>query len=144
MNLNVIVVPTHICNLKCRYCYNEDERRPIMTRQTLDAITSSLIAYTKDIEQLAGVTFIWHGGEPTVAGLDFYRDAVALQEKYAQGMRITNLIQTNGLLLSNEWFSFLKKITLDLACLLMVRNIYMTRIGEMQPGADRSTEPWLF
>ena len=115
-----------------------------MTRQTLDAITSSLIAYTKDIEQLAGVTFIWHGGEPTVAGLDFYRDAVALQEKYAQGMRITNLIQTNGLLLSNEWFSFLKKITLDLACLLMVRNIYMTRIGEMQPGADRSTEPWLF
>lgn len=48
--------------------------------------------------------FSWHGGEPTLAGLDFYREAVALQKKYNKdGKRIINGIQTNGTLLDDNW-----------------------------------------
>src|SRR5690606_3674102 len=53
------------------------------------------------------VTFAWQGGEPTILGVDFYRRAVALQQQYAGGKRITNTFQTNGTLLDDTWGAFL-------------------------------------
>ncbi|QTA87809.1 Anaerobic sulfatase maturase [Desulfonema magnum] len=53
-------------------------------------------------------TFIWHGGEPTLMGLDFFVKAVALQRYYAKGREYSNAIQTNGTLLDEEWARFLK------------------------------------
>jgi uncharacterized protein len=54
--------------------------------------------------------FEWHGGEPTLAGIDFYRNVVELQERYRPaGRTITNGLQTNGLLLNDEWVGFLHK-----------------------------------
>jgi len=56
------------------------------------------------------VVFSWQGGEPTLAGLDFYRSVVALQKKHAKaGQRIENDLQTNGVLLDDEWAAFLKE-----------------------------------
>jgi hypothetical protein len=56
------------------------------------------------------VIFSWQGGEPTMLGLDFFRDIVALQVKYkAEGRRIENDLQTNGTLLTDEWCQFLKQ-----------------------------------
>lgn len=52
------------------------------------------------------VTFCWHGGEPLIAGVDFYRRAVELQKKYADGKVIENTLQTNGTLLTDEWAHF--------------------------------------
>ena len=48
----------------------------------------------------------WHGGEPLLRSIDFYRKALSLQQKYAGGRRIDNVIQTNGTLLTDEWCEF--------------------------------------
>ena len=52
------------------------------------------------------VLFTWHGGEPLLRSLDFYKKAMALQRKYARGKHIDNAIQTNGTLLTDEWCDF--------------------------------------
>ncbi len=61
-----------------------------------------------EANDLSPVTFVWHGGEPLLAGMDFYRKAVRLQRKYAQGKEIENTIQTNGMLLDEEWCRFFR------------------------------------
>ena len=53
------------------------------------------------------IPFVWQGGEPTLLGLNFYKKAVEFQKKYANGKRISNSLQTNGTLLTEEWFPFL-------------------------------------
>ena len=54
--------------------------------------------------------FSWHGGEPTMLGLDFFRRVVALQKKYAPpGFNINNVLQTNGTLLNSAWCRFFKE-----------------------------------
>ena len=69
--------------------------------------------YTKQYiaaQQVPEVTFAWQGGEPTLMGLDFFRRAVALQQKYRKpGTRIYNAFQTNGTLLDDEWCSFFRQ-----------------------------------
>jgi len=60
------------------------------------------------------ILFVWHGGEPTLAGLDFYRHAVELQKHYLpQGWTCWNNLQTNGTLLNDEWCSFLAEAHFD-------------------------------
>jgi len=60
------------------------------------------------------VSFTWHGGEPTLAGLDFYRRAVELQKQYLpQGWNCWNNLQTNGTLLDDEWCAFLAEERFD-------------------------------
>lgn len=53
------------------------------------------------------INFTWHGGEPLMRPLDFYRKAVALQTRYGSGRQIANCLQTNGLLLNDDWCRFL-------------------------------------
>lgn len=96
----VIVKTTKSCNLRCKYCYtNFDQRK--MDSQTLENITKNFLAAFKR------VTFIWHGGEPLLNGLDFYRKALELQNKYKNGTEVINELQTNAILLSDEIVDFL-------------------------------------
>jgi len=53
-------------------------------------------------------TFVWHGGEPLLAGLNFFSKAVALQKRYAEGRPYANAMQTNGTLLDEDWAAFLR------------------------------------
>ena len=99
-----------VCNLSCAYCYylRKEELYPDgdfrMTDKLLEEFTRQYI----EAQRVPEVTFGWQGGEPTLMGLDFFRRAVELQEKYRPpGVRILNALQTNGTLLTDEWCRFL-------------------------------------
>src|SRR5574344_2847397 len=93
------------CNLDCTYCYYLDKaiqyggREAVMSDELLERYVRQYI----EANRVDTVTFNWHGGEPLLLGLDFYRRAMALERKYADGKRIDNTIQTNGTLITEEW-----------------------------------------
>ncbi|MCT4700648.1 anaerobic sulfatase maturase [Enterobacteriaceae bacterium H20N1] len=104
---HVMAKPTSSsCNIQCRYCfYLEKPRQPVMDDATLEAfIRQHIAAQPGDT-----VEFAWQGGEPTLAGLPFYRRVVALQKRYAAGKRIQNTMQTNGVLLNDAWCCFFRE-----------------------------------
>ena len=98
-----------ICNLDCTYCYflSKEELYPGSDfRMPLDLLEEYTRQYI-EAQKVPEVTFAWQGGEPTLMGLDWFREAVALQQKYKRpGMRIQNALQTNGTLLDDEWCEF--------------------------------------
>ena len=101
-----------LCNLHCSYCYYQTEKQGNKKARTILNDENLLETYIRQhIEATTGDTvfFSWHGGEPTLAGIDFYRKAVRLQKKYLPaGKKLLNGIQTNGTLIDKEWCSFLK------------------------------------
>jgi len=110
--IHVLAKPTgSTCNLNCAYCFylQKEELYPNsrfrMSDEVLESYISQLIASHRENK----VAVAWQGGEPTLMGVDFYRRAVALQEKYCRpGMTFENTIQTNGTLLDDEWCEFLR------------------------------------
>jgi uncharacterized protein len=100
-----------LCNLGCSYCYYLDTARLYNGAHQFrmkDELLESYIRQYLAASQGPAVLFVWHGGEPTLAGLDFFRRAVELQKKYLPaGWTCWNNLQTNGLLLDDEWCSFL-------------------------------------
>ena len=100
------------CNLACSYCFFLDKELLYpnstfrMSEETLEVYIQQLIESHRSQQ----VTVAWQGGEPTLMGVDFYRKAIAYQEKYRKpGMTFENTMQTNGTLLDDEWCEFLKK-----------------------------------
>ena len=100
-----------VCNLDCQYCYYRDKRSLYPDAGALRMPESLLEEYIlQHIQAASGpeIDFSWHGGEPTTVGVDFFRKAVELQRKHRPtGWRIRNGIQTNGVLLDEEWCRFL-------------------------------------
>jgi uncharacterized protein len=98
-----------LCNLNCTYCYYL-EKKSLFTEKTNFRLTDELLEnYIKqyiESQQVPSVTFVWQGGEPTLLGIDYFRKAVELQRKYANGKTIENAFQTNGTKLNDEWCSF--------------------------------------
>ena len=100
------------CNLACKYCYYleknnlyQNSHRHLMSDEMLEQFTREYI----EAQTMPQVLFTWHGGEPLMRSIDFYREALALQKKYANGKQIDNVIQTNGTLLTDEWCEFFAK-----------------------------------
>ncbi|AXT72743.1 anaerobic sulfatase maturase [Vibrio sp. dhg] len=99
------------CNIDCQYCFYlhkenllHQPKQPKMDDETLEAFVKSYIE-SQDGEE---IVFSWQGGEPTLLGLDYFRKVVELQKKYKpNGIRIENDLQTNGILLNDEWCEFL-------------------------------------
>lgn len=97
------------CNLACKYCYYLEKnklyptaQRHLMSDEMLEQFTREYI----EAQTMNQVLFTWHGGEPLLRSIDFYRKALSLQQKYAGSRRIDNVIQTNGTLLTDEWCEF--------------------------------------
>ncbi|MCL4120549.1 UNVERIFIED_CONTAM: hypothetical protein GTU68_041414 [Idotea baltica] len=99
------------CNIACDYCfylekealYPNDKRS--MDDATLEAyIQQHILAQPSDY-----VEFSWQGGEPTLLGISFFKRVVHLQEKYQSNKTITNTLQTNAMLLNDQWCKFFKK-----------------------------------
>ena len=100
-----------LCNMRCKYCFYADVAANrdipsygIMSEETLEHLVKGVFAYAEQ-----SVSFGFQGGEPTLAGIGFYRKLVLLQEKYnAKHIAVYNSIQTNGYLLNEEWAEFFK------------------------------------
>ena len=97
------------CNLACKYCYYleknnlyQNSHRHLMSDEMLEQFTREYI----EAQTMPQVLFTWHGGEPLMRSIDFYKKALALQKKHAHGKQIDNVIQTNGTLLTDEWCEF--------------------------------------
>ena len=100
------------CNLACKYCYYleknnlyQNSHRHLMSDEMLEQFTREYI----EAQTMPQVLFTWHGGEPLMRSIDFYKKALELQKKYAHGKQIDNVIQTNGTLLTDEWCEFFAK-----------------------------------
>lgn len=94
-----------LCNMRCKYCYYLDKAALYENRQPPmdDALLERYIRANIEGNNSPVIAFAWHGGEPLLAGKEFFRKAVRLQQKYAEGKTVENSIQTNGLLLDDEW-----------------------------------------
>nr|WP_321462220.1 anaerobic sulfatase maturase [uncultured Cohaesibacter sp.] len=115
MPYHLMAKPTGFrCNIACDYCFylekakgslrpGNDQR--VMDDQTLEAYIRAYIR-TNPLEE---IEFSWQGGEPTLAGIGFFEKALTLQRQYAAGKKILNSIQTNGLLIDDDWARFLAR-----------------------------------
>ena len=100
------------CNLECKYCFYLEKKHLYPGQEIFRMSRETLEVYIREYIQsqdTAEVTFGWQGGEPTLMGLDFFTLAVQLQQQYAGGKTISNAIQTNGILLNDQWGEFLAK-----------------------------------
>lgn len=100
------------CNLACGYCYYLEKGRlspPHESGNIGDGLLEEFIRQYIGMQPVPQVLFTWHGGEPLLRPLDFYRRALELQRKYACGRQIDNCLQTNGILLTDAWCEFLRE-----------------------------------
>ncbi|SBW07841.1 Anaerobic sulfatase-maturating enzyme [uncultured Dysgonomonas sp.] len=102
-----------VCNLGCTYCYYLEKKelypdkgsKIIMSDDLLERFVSQYI----EAQTMQPILFTWHGGEPLMRDISFYKKALALQRKYAKGKQISNTLQTNGTLLNDEWCEFFRE-----------------------------------
>ena len=97
-----------VCNLGCRYCYYLDKASLYENRQSImdDELLETTIKQYIQANDIPQIMFVWHAGEPLIAGLDFYKKTVDLQRQYANGKQIENVLQTNGMLIDEAWCRF--------------------------------------
>ena len=108
--INILIKPaSSACNMACSYCFYKDvaEHRTqafegMLSLADMERVIEAGMEYAEHL-----CSFAFQGGEPTLRGLDFYRQVVELQKKHARpGGEIHNAIQTNGLLVDEEWAKF--------------------------------------
>lgn len=111
---SILIKPSSAnCNIDCSYCFykklcrtRESYSKGQMSAKTLEALIENAFSYADGL-----ISFAFQGGEPMLAGLDFYRLAVDLEKKYRKkyqkkGLLVENTIQTNGVLITREWAQF--------------------------------------
>ncbi|MGB8648383.1 MAG: radical SAM protein [Anaerolineae bacterium] len=113
MHHTLIMKVASACNLACAYCYDRIRQKRshsyVMSNTVLERSIREYLAIS-DPKPL----FIWHGGEPLLAGKEFFEKVIDLQKQYKHdGQDIANGIQTNGFLLDEEWVSFLAQNKFD-------------------------------
>lgn len=110
--INVLVKPaSSACNMRCKYCFYEDEAakrsegfRGIMSLETAGKLIRSASEFAQD-----SCCFMFQGGEPTLAGIDFYRSFIEIEKDYVRNdLSFSHSIQTNGYALDEEWVKFFK------------------------------------
>lgn len=101
-----------ICNLNCTYCFYLEKENLYPGKDNFRMPYDVLETFIKKkikAHQVPQVSFAWQGGEPTLLGVEFFEKVVEFQNKYADGKRIDNGFQTNGVLLNDRWCEFFKK-----------------------------------
>lgn len=101
-----------ICNIDCKYCFYLEkenlypEKRGKSNWSMNDDTLESFIKQKIESTDIQEESFAWQGGEPTLLGVDYFKKVVELQKKYSNGKKINNALQTNGILLDDEWCKF--------------------------------------
>jgi uncharacterized protein len=104
-----------VCNLNCTHCYYLEKEKLYPGNRELrdwilpDPILESYIRQLIQSQSQPTVSFAWQGGEPTLLGVDYFQKIVSLQQKHANGRKIENTLQTNGVLLDDRWGEFLAR-----------------------------------
>ena len=98
----VIVKPTLDCDLHCRHCYHplSDRSNEVLSIDTFER----MVKLVKEGFEYS--RYMWHGGEPLLAPMSFYKKAFAVQKKYYGKTGCDNTIQTSGSLLSQRFIEF--------------------------------------
>lgn len=111
-HLTILIKPaSSLCNMRCRYCFyssiadiRENASYGIMSEETADNIIK------KALQSSNSVSFAFQGGEPTLAGLDFFKTFVAKVNEYNKEKKQVNYsIQTNGLYVDEDFVKFFKQ-----------------------------------
>ncbi len=101
-----------LCNLNCEYCFYLEKQALFGAGEKYrmpDEVLSRFITNYIGSQPTPVVEFVWQGGEPTLLGVDFFKRVIELQRPFVGTKTITNSLQTNGTLLTDEWCDFLKK-----------------------------------
>ncbi len=111
-SFHVLAKPTGaVCNLDCKYCFflSKDTLYPDSQFRMADDVLEAYVKQVIESQREPHITIAWQGGEPTLMGLDFFRRAMTLVQKYRRpGMTLEHTIQTNGILMNEEWCEFLR------------------------------------
>ncbi len=113
-NLNVMIKPaSSLCNMRCKYCFYADvsDSREVKSCGIMTTEIRNLLLkrVEEEFDNGDGVHFIFQGGEPTFAGLSFFREFIETVKKWEKGIKVTYAIQTNAILLDEDWGAFLKE-----------------------------------
>ncbi|HOI28516.1 MAG TPA: anaerobic sulfatase-maturation protein [Melioribacteraceae bacterium] len=101
-----------ICNLDCTYCFYLEKEKLFPDSKDWkmsDEVLDNFIRQYIEVQTVPEINFGWQGGEPTMLGVDYFRRVIEIQNKYADGKKINNSLQTNGVLLNDEWADFFAK-----------------------------------
>lgn len=130
-DLEIMLKPaSSLCNLRCSYCFYEAAARRrsipswgVMTPETAQAVLENIFC---ELDPGDRISFAFQGGEPTLAGLDFFRDFIRRVQLLNPGCLVSYRLQTNGILLDGQWCAFLKEqaflVGLSLDCLPSVHD----------------------
>ncbi len=95
------------CNFNCDYCF-QHHQNGFIRLSAVEAILEKTVAHNTQGRSLRGnlpILVIWHGGEPLMAGLDFYEQVVKIESRF-RGIRFQNRVQTNGALMTKAYAQF--------------------------------------
>ncbi len=111
--ISILIKPASgLCNLRCKYCFYADEMKKrdrsnlgIMSDETLENVIKKTFEFAE-----GHVSCAFQGGEPTLAGISFYKKLIGYVAKYnIKNIKVDYSIQTNGIVLNDEWCAFLKE-----------------------------------
>jgi len=103
----LILEPVKRCNLSCLYCYSDGGGAGVMTRQTLQIALEKAACYAER-HGFREIHILWHGGEPLLAGLEFFRAAINILTELTSDLKFHHFLQTNGLLLDYDFCAFFR------------------------------------
>ncbi|MDE6417540.1 MAG: radical SAM protein [Duncaniella sp.] len=118
--MTIIVKPTYACNFRCKYCYLSSDTKT--SNQTIDVeFMKGVISQVKEIvcnKQKRPITFIWHGGEPLLWGIENYREVFSFMNEELHGINYKNAIQTNLSLISEDYIDLFLQHNIRIGCSL--------------------------
>lgn len=110
--MTLIIKTTTKCNFSCEYCYVDPQLdRTDMSIEIVEALTRQVVEL---FPQTGKVTFLWHGGEPTLRTMEFFEDAIQMQRAVGRGLKIENCMQSNGSLIDHDLVQKAKKLSLQI------------------------------